>query len=102
MAKDCMILPASGVDLTIESNWADTAVTVGKNHKYLAYFQGTKGLAEYRQGRLIEAAEWARKAIGQQIIPGRHSLSGRLHGLSHDKVSNEPNGRSPRSLGQGA
>src|SRR5207244_4463051 len=31
MAKDCLLLPSPATDLTTESKWADTAVTVGKN-----------------------------------------------------------------------
>ena len=65
MAKDCLILPSPGADLTTESNWANTAVTEGENHPYLAYFQFVKGLAEYRQGHFASAAEWTQKVLTQ-------------------------------------
>ena len=63
MAKDCLMLPSPGADLTTESKWADTAVTVGKNHQYLAYFQFVKGLAEYRQSHFASAVEWTQKTL---------------------------------------
>jgi serine/threonine protein kinase len=63
MAKDCLMLPWPNADLTTESNWADTAVTVGKDHQYLAYFQFVKGLAEYRQGHFASAAGWMQHVL---------------------------------------
>jgi serine/threonine-protein kinase len=65
MAKDCLILPRPGAELATESNWADTAVTVSKDHPYLAYFQFAKGLAEYRQGHFVGAIEWTQKALAK-------------------------------------
>ena len=65
MAKDCLILPSPGADLTAESNWANTAVTEGKNHPYLVFFQFVKGLAEYRQGHFATAVEWTQKVLAQ-------------------------------------
>jgi len=65
MAKVCLMLPWPGADLTTESNWADRAVTVGKNHEYLAFFQFVKGLAEYRQKQFTNAVEWAQKVLAK-------------------------------------
>jgi len=65
MAKDCLMLPRPGAELTTESNWADAAVTMGKNHQYLAYFQFVKGLAEYRQGHFASAVELTQKVLAK-------------------------------------
>jgi tetratricopeptide (TPR) repeat protein len=66
MAKDCLLLPAPGADLTTESNLAETAVSVGKDRQnYLPFFQIVKGLAEYRQGHLPGAIEWTQRALAQ-------------------------------------
>jgi len=64
MAKDCLILPDSGVDLRTTGAWADTAVTAGKDSGN-AWFQITKGLAEYRQGHFVSAADWIQKVLAQ-------------------------------------
>ena len=63
MAKDCLILPGSGVDLNVINAWADLAVAAGKDSGDLPWFQLAKGLAEYRSGRFPEAAQWAGKAL---------------------------------------
>jgi serine/threonine protein kinase/tetratricopeptide (TPR) repeat protein len=69
MAKDCLILSASGVDLDLACDLADTAVTVGSKSRYLAYFQCTKALAEYRKGEFGAAVEW----IGKGPLTGTNS-----------------------------
>jgi tetratricopeptide (TPR) repeat protein len=65
IAKACLLLPMTGEDLTTASRMADTAVTVGKDHRFLASFQLAKGLAEYRQGRFASALEWTEKALAK-------------------------------------
>ena len=65
MAKDCLILPDSGVDLKAVSAWADTGVTAGKDSSDLPWFQLCKGLAEYRQGRFASAAGWTQKTLSR-------------------------------------
>jgi serine/threonine protein kinase/Flp pilus assembly protein TadD len=63
MAKDCLIIPMSGADLDTLAKMADLAVTAGKSHPYIPYFQFAKGLAEYRQGSFSSAAEWMRRVL---------------------------------------
>src|SRR5262249_2877812 len=58
MAKDCLILPDAGVDLTAIDEWADTATTSHRDGLPMMYFQCTKGLAEYRHGRYASATNW--------------------------------------------
>jgi eukaryotic-like serine/threonine-protein kinase len=69
MAKACLILPSPGVDLAAVGKMADTAVNGDQKHRFLAYFQFTKGLAEYRQGRFASAAEWM-----QKVLAGREQV----------------------------
>jgi tetratricopeptide (TPR) repeat protein len=65
IAKDCLILPSSGVDPKTLANLADTSVTreIGPER---AYVQFCKGLAEYRQGNLTSALAWVEKALTKE------------------------------------
>jgi len=62
MAKDCLILPSSGVDLQTVGELAETSVTVGRQDISAPRFRCCKALAEYRQGHFASAVEWARLA----------------------------------------
>ena len=62
MAKDCLIHPSAGVDLTLVATLAETAVTQGTNRAALPFYQLCKALTEYRQQNFSGAAEWAGKA----------------------------------------
>ncbi len=62
MAKDCLILPASGADLRSVAAMAETAVTAGKGMSVYPLFQCCKALAEYRQGHWSEAISLATDA----------------------------------------
>jgi len=62
MAKDCLILPFSGVDLTPVAAMAELAVTKGQLQPAYTFFQCCKALAEYRQGRFEGAVKWAQVA----------------------------------------
>ncbi|MCI0540831.1 MAG: tetratricopeptide repeat protein [Verrucomicrobiales bacterium] len=69
VAKECLILPASGADLQVVAQMADRAAAV-TNHWAVPWFQFVKGLAEYRQGRFVEAVQWMNKtltATGDQL-----------------------------------
>jgi serine/threonine protein kinase len=74
MAKDCLILPSPGADLSIERQWADTAIAAYQD----PFFCFCKGLAEYRQQHFLAAVEWARKALG---YPGVQTLSCEAYAL---------------------
>jgi WD40 repeat protein len=64
MAKDCLIAADPGVNLQAVDALAGLAVTLGRTNGYLPYFQLAKGLAEYRQGRFAEAADYM-----EQVLP---------------------------------
>jgi WD40 repeat protein/Flp pilus assembly protein TadD len=63
LAKECLILPGSGVDLEAVGKLAEMAVTVGGTNASLAWYQFDKGLAEYRQERFASAAAWEQKVF---------------------------------------
>ena len=67
-AKDCLILPSSGADLDVVGRMADRAVAAGTNNALIAYFQCTKGLAEYRLSHFASALDW----LGKTIYIGGH------------------------------
>jgi serine/threonine protein kinase/Tfp pilus assembly protein PilF len=62
IAKDCLILPTSGVDLEVVGKMADTAAAV-TNHTYTPWFQLVKGLSEYRRGCFASSVEWMNKML---------------------------------------
>jgi tetratricopeptide (TPR) repeat protein len=55
VAKDCLILPSSGVDLTAVSALAETAVTRGKGEAPYTFYLCAKALSDYRRGHFAEA-----------------------------------------------
>ncbi len=62
MAKDCLILPSSGVDLRPVAALADAAITGTESFPPYPFFQCCKALAEYRQGNWAGAIDWAQSA----------------------------------------
>jgi len=57
MAKDCSILPDSGVDLAVLNRWTEQAVAAGESHWAFPWFCSTKGLVQFRHGRYADAAD---------------------------------------------
>jgi len=60
MAKDLLVLPASGPDLITAARLAEVAISLRPDQPW---FQLCKGLAEYRQGNFDQAADWTKKAL---------------------------------------
>ncbi|MHB8524231.1 MAG: tetratricopeptide repeat protein [Limisphaerales bacterium] len=63
IAKDCLLLPASGADLAAVAGMAETAVRTAKQSWFIPWSQLCKGLAEYRQGHFTSAVEWMEKVL---------------------------------------
>ncbi len=64
VAKSCLFLPTSEVDLQVASLLADIAVTRGIGDPgAMPFYQDCKALSEYRRGHYAEAAEWAKKPL---------------------------------------
>ena len=57
VAKDCLILPSSGVDMASVAIMAETAVARGRGEVPYTFYLCTKALSDYRQGRFQEAVE---------------------------------------------
>ena len=59
VAKSCLLLPSavSPANLTRVANMAETALSLGTGSPWYHWFQCTKGLADYRQGRFTSALE---------------------------------------------
>jgi len=58
VAKDCLILPSSEVDLAAVAAFAETAVTRGKGETPYNFYLCAKALADYRQGKFQDAVAW--------------------------------------------
>ena len=64
VAKACLFLASSEVDLQAVGLLADTAVTRGVGDQgAMPFFEASKALSEYRQGHFTEAVNWAQKAL---------------------------------------
>lgn len=64
IAKACLFLPASEVDLNAVGRLADVAVTRGAyDEGAMPFFSTCKALSEYRLGNFAEAVTWAKKSI---------------------------------------
>lgn len=61
MAKDCLLLPDSGVDLQLVTKLTDTALAAGSGDASMPFFQTCKALLEYRLGFYSKAIEWGEK-----------------------------------------
>ncbi|MCI0541854.1 MAG: protein kinase [Verrucomicrobiales bacterium] len=69
MTKDCLLSPASGVNLEVLGHLAERAVNLGRNHAYfrvdLPWFIMAQGLAEYRQGRYARSLTTLELALAE-------------------------------------
>jgi tetratricopeptide (TPR) repeat protein len=63
VAKDCLLLRATAVDLSLIGRLADIAVARGKDMPGKPFFEVCKSLYEYRSGHFREALEWADKPL---------------------------------------
>jgi tetratricopeptide (TPR) repeat protein len=73
ITKLCLMLPSSEVDLALVVRLADGALTGRIKDIYIPYSEFAKGLAEYRQGRFANAADWMRKSIDNPFYGAGHS-----------------------------
>jgi tRNA A-37 threonylcarbamoyl transferase component Bud32 len=73
IAKVCLMLPSSGVDLALVETLADGGLTGRRNDPYISYSQFAKGLVEYRRGRFANAVDWMRKSIDDPFYGDGHS-----------------------------
>jgi tetratricopeptide (TPR) repeat protein len=74
IAKDCLILPASGAGLETVARMTQTALS-STNYPYdPAWRQLAQGLADYRQGHFASALDWAEKALTRTGVDPRRDV----------------------------
>jgi serine/threonine protein kinase len=93
MAKDCLILPSSGADLTAVAALADVAVTRGSNSVSAPFFRCCKALAEFRLGHYEEAASWA-KLAAQGPLPHSQAQAAAIFAMAEFKLNQLDSARS--------
>ena len=82
VAKSCLLLPSAvgPDDLTLVSDLAAKAITLGKGSPWFHWFQFAKGLADYRQGRYaaaLEGMQLAQKELAQSRDARRETCAKR-------------------------
>jgi serine/threonine protein kinase len=92
MAKDCLILPSSGVDPKAVAALADVAVSRGSNSSSAPFFKCCKALAEFRLGHYEEAASWAQLAA-QGRFPVVQAEAAAIAAMSQFKLNQSDKAR---------
>jgi serine/threonine protein kinase len=100
VAKACLFVPASEVDLNAIGHLADIAVTHGVNDEgAMPFFSICKALAEYRLGHYAEAAEWAQKSLDSRRKDARPHAYGVL-ALAKWRLGNKEQARAALAAGE--
>ncbi len=86
IAKASLVLPADGVELETAGKLADAAVTLGKDHEFLPYFQFADGLAHYRSGQFREAVAMQQMAITSPGVPERTAQAYAVLAMAHHRL----------------
>jgi tetratricopeptide (TPR) repeat protein len=64
VAKSCLFLPSTNVDLKMVGVLADRIVTLGAGDEgAMPFFEDCKAMSEYRLGHFAAAIEWAKKPL---------------------------------------
>jgi len=64
LAKTCLLVPNSEMDLKALDSLVDVALTGGTGDAFsMPFFQVCKALSQYRQGNFAEAVSWAQKPL---------------------------------------
>jgi tetratricopeptide (TPR) repeat protein len=92
MAKDCLILPSSGVDLKAVAAMAEIAVTRGKDYGAYHFFQCCHALAQYRLGNYEESIKWA-QASAQNPFPHSRAEAFAVIAMAQYKLGNHDDAR---------
>jgi hypothetical protein len=68
-AVDCLIVTRPEKDFVVINKLVDRAASAGPTHGSWHFLVFAKGLAEYRQGHFVDAAQWLQKIAGQDDNP---------------------------------
>ena len=85
-AKDCLILPSSGVDLNAVLALLEFAINRGKDSSAAPYIQSCKALAEFRLSHYEEAKKWAQLA-SQGVFPDVKAQAAAIIAMSQFKLN---------------
>ena len=89
-AKVCLLLPVAVAELATASRLSELAVADGKDSPWLPYYQCTKGLSEYRQGRFTSAVDWVQKALASPGVIARDVQASMVLAMAQQQL-NQPN-----------
>ena len=99
VAKACLFLPCSEVDLKIIGRLADIPVTLGAGDKgAMPYFQICKALSEYRQGHYAQAVEWGQKTLDSPITAS-HAHASAIVTMAYWKLEKKEEARAMLAKG---
>jgi len=102
LAKACLLLPSSAVDLETVSRWADIAVTDGVNEPHvMPFFQLCKAWSEYRLGRFAGAIQWAQKSADSSQWMARGPACGIL-AMAHWQLGDHERAKAALAKGNSA
>ena len=100
VAKACLFLPASEVDLNAVGRLADMAVARGANDEGARpFFETCKGLSEYRLGHFADAVAWAKKSIDSPRKDAHPHAYGVL-ALAEWRLGNQEEARAALAAGE--
>jgi tetratricopeptide (TPR) repeat protein len=85
VAKACLILPDSGVDLRALAAMANKALTLEKGNAGMPWHQFCKALAEYRQGNFADAARWSEQTLSHST----DALAPRIWALNGNSIERD-------------
>jgi len=107
VAKSCLLLPSavSPANLKRVGNAAETALSLGTGSQWHHWFQCTKGLADYRQGRFasaLEAMALAQKESAQADDVARDRCEAETYfvsAMAHQQLKQPDEARAALALG---
>jgi tetratricopeptide (TPR) repeat protein len=99
VAKACLFLPCSEVDLKTIGRLADLPVTLGTEDKgAMPYFQICKALSEYRQGHFAQAVEWGQKTLDTSVTAS-HAHASAIVAMAYWKMEKKEEARATLAKG---
>jgi serine/threonine protein kinase len=101
VAVDCLLAPAPAVDVPSLAALARNALAAGASGPQQAGWHLLLGLAEYRQGHFVEAADWAARALSDAdgLGEGRAAQADAVLALAQQQLNHPDDARA--ALGRG-
>ena len=83
LARDCLLMPTAGLDVSTARRWLDVALAKGTNHWAAPTFELARGLSEYRRGAHADCLVWLERALSREQDPGRRAQAMFLSAMAH-------------------